>query len=584
MAESQPTRWAEPFGQEMDAGEVEQLLRVRPFSDFNPDAFPANLPLAGILQNDTRVRTFQKGQFVVREGDYGNSAFLVLAGEVRAILDHLPQDLLGRSSLPKPGIFKRIARAFKASPYPEARPFSGQRNIRGKASDPIFLQDIPRILESGKRSAVMGEGELFGELAAIGRTPRVATVVAEQDGTRLLEIRWQGLRDIGRFAPEWQKHIEEQYRQYGLNSHLKATSPIDRLDQATQSLIAEATRFVRFGGFDWHHEFKQQSDKIPAAERIKREPIVLKEGDYLNGLYLIQSGFVRVSKKYNYGERTISYLGKGQSFGLRELCYNAGADAPIGSQATLRAQGYVDVLVIPTHLVEDHILPVLTDAEKRALVAGVGAAPSGKSSPAHISPPASRTRGISAEMLEFLLDHRTINGTATMLIDLNRCTRCDDCVRACASTHDNNPRFIRHGHAFDGIQVTNACMHCADPVCMLECPTGAIHRNEEGGQILINDFTCIGCAMCANSCPYDNIQMVTITGDSGLPQYPLKLDGDGNIIAEQSWREPFRKATKCDLCADQPTGPACANACPHDALVRADMRDVDALAAWINRS
>ena len=136
----------------------------------------------------------------------------------------------------------------------------------------------------------------------------------------------------------------------------------------------------------------------------------------------------------------------------------------------------------------------------------------------------------------------------------------------------------------DGIQVTNACMHCADPVCMLECPSGAIHRNEEGGQILINDFTCIGCAMCANSCPYDNIQMVTITGDRGLPQYPLKLDGDGNIIAEQTWREPFRKATKCDLCADQPTGPACANACPHDALVRADMRDVDALAAWINRS
>jgi len=568
----------------MDAEEARRLIGIRPFSEFDPDAFPANLPLAGILQNDTRVRSFQKGQFVVREGDYGNSAFLVLSGEVRAILDRLPQDLLGRGSQAKPSIFKRIARALKTSPYPEARPFSGQRNIRGKASDPIFLQDIPRILESGSRSAIMGEGELFGELAALGRTPRVATVVAEHDGTRLLEIRWQGLRDIGRFAPQWQRHIEEQYREHGLNSHLKATSPIDRLDQATQKRIAEGTRFVRFGGFDWHHEFKQQSAKVAAADRIRSEPVVIKQGDYLNGLYLIQSGFVRVSKKYNYGEKTTSYLGKGQSFGLRELCFNAAGGQPIGSQSTLRAQGYVDVLVIPTHLVEDHILPVLSDSEKRELIAGIDPAPADRPPSKDGHAKGKSERGISAEMLEFLLDHRTINGTATMLIDLNRCTRCDDCVRACASTHDNNPRFIRHGPAFDGIQVTNACMHCADPVCMLECPTGAIHRNEEGGQILINDFTCIGCSMCANSCPYDNIQMVTITGSEGRPQYPLKIDSEGNIVAEQTWREPFRKATKCDLCADQATGPACFNACPHDALARADMRDVGALAAWINRT
>ena len=44
----------------------------------------------------------------------------------------------------------------------------------------------------------------------------------------------------------------------------------------------------------------------------------------------------------------------------------------------------------------------------------------------------------------FLVEHRFVNGTASMLIDLDRCTRCDDCVRACAVAHDNNPRFVRH--------------------------------------------------------------------------------------------------------------------------------------------
>ena len=49
--------------------------------------------------------------------------------------------------------------------------------------------------------------------------------------------------------------------------------------------------------------------------------------------------------------------------------------------------------------------------------------------------------------------------------------------------------------------VANACMHCADPVCMIQCPTGAIHRNVYGGEVIINDATCVGCTACAKICP-----------------------------------------------------------------------------------
>ena len=51
-------------------------------------------------------------------------------------------------------------------------------------------------------------------------------------------------------------------------------------------------------------------------------------------------------------------------------------------------------------------------------------------------------------------------------------------------------------------------VECTDPVCMIGCPTGAIHRNVEEGVVVINDDTCIGCGTCANSCPYDNIRLV----------------------------------------------------------------------------
>jgi Fe-S-cluster-containing dehydrogenase component len=174
-------------------------------------------------------------------------------------------------------------------------------------------------------------------------------------------------------------------------------------------------------------------------------------------------------------------------------------------------------------------------------------------------------------MLDFLADHRFLNGTQTMLIDLDRSTRCDDCEGACASTHDNNPRFIRQGPKHDHIMVANACMHCVDPVCMIGCPTGAIGRDAETGTVRINDTTCIGCSTCANSCPYSAIRMVEIREPGGA------------FYVDEATQLPILKATKCDFCAGQPTGPACQAACPHDALVRVDLGDMASVEAWLGR-
>jgi Fe-S-cluster-containing dehydrogenase component len=155
-----------------------------------------------------------------------------------------------------------------------------------------------------------------------------------------------------------------------------------------------------------------------------------------------------------------------------------------------------------------------------------------------------------------------------MVINLDRCVGCDDCVRACATTHDNNPRFTRHGYAYENAMIVHACMHCTDPVCLIGCPTGAIHREQDSGTVVINDDTCIGCGTCANSCPYNNIKMVNIRDQMGA----FVLDRDG---------QPVSRATKCDLCASQLTGPACQEACPHDALIRVNIRDTKKLLAWL---
>src|SRR6185369_15698421 len=103
------------------------------------------------------------------------------------------------------------------------------------------------------------------------------------------------------------------------------------------------------------------------------------------------------------------------------------------------------------------------------------------------------------------------------------------------------------------VLVPSSCYHCANPECMVGCPTGAIHR-EKDGEVNIYDF-CIGCTNCARRCPYDNITMAERT-DAG------DLDAAGKKKSKQI-------ASKCDLCAGYADA-ACVTNCPTGAVQRVD--------------
>jgi Fe-S-cluster-containing dehydrogenase component/CRP-like cAMP-binding protein len=581
---------------------VAALLAQEAFARVDASRFPPRLPLHGVLKNDTKIRSFEKGDIIVREGDYGNSAFLILYGSVKVVLDSLPAALLGRRTPQKKTFFGSLAQLWRNSKVPEARSLAAntlelaartaeRSSIRtGRESRPhVFVQDLSQVMPA-HQSVILREGELFGEIAAIGRTPRTTTVLAEGD-TELLEIRWQGLRELRLFAPAWKEHIDRVYRERALLTHLRETPVLSYVDADGLRTLSEHTQFETFGNFDWTSSF-QKLAASSGRERVDQEPLIAREGDYPNGLILIRSGNVRLSVTYNHGERTVSYLGKGRCFGLEEILHNARRAPPIPLRHSLRAIGYVDVLVIPTAIFEAIVLPTLTPERLVALGLRIdspadaeAAGPTGADellasdlqeylvaprNPEAVAPTEANEK-LGPDLLEFMVENRFINGAATMLIDMDRCTRCDDCVRACSSTHDGNPRFIRQGPVIDSIMVANACMHCVDPVCMIGCPTGAISRDSFQGQIVINDSTCIGCAVCANSCPYQNIHMVPIR------------DPAGSYILDENTHTPIVKATKCDFCVEQIGGPACVRACPHDAMARVDMSDVDFLSGWIRR-
>ena len=570
LISNRPQRWDASFDPEMPESEVDRILSLAPFSKMDAAKFPKRLSLRDILQHDTRVQKFGRGEIVVRNGDYGTSAFMIMSGSVRVALSDLPATVLGRAVPRKKGFLRSLAQLWSNAKEPETRrKFELRQDSRvasrqdQKSQVRVFLQDIPRLLDEHK-TATIDAGEFFGEIAALSRMPRTATVFAETDDTELLEIRWQGLRDLMRYDDKLRQHIDQIYRERALASHLRDIPMFARLSDEQLKKVMDQTIFGTYGDYDWSGDYKRLAQS-GGMNLVQQEPIISQEGDYPNGMILIRAGFARLSQKFGNGHRTLNYLGGGQNYGFQEIAHNwrKKESEPIPLQYTLRVIGYTHILVIPTAVLESVVLPTLDESQLPPLIA-----PRNDDDETFSEIDASAK--IGPDMLEFLTENRFFNGTATMVIDLDHCTRCDDCVRACAATHNNNPRFLRHGPTNGKIMIANACMHCADPVCMIGCPTGAIHRDAFGGQVVINQSTCIGCNTCANNCPYEAIRMVEIR------------DQDGQIMADSEMK-PIAKATKCDLCVEQLGGPACQRACPHGALRRFNLNDIDTFAEWLRR-
>jgi Fe-S-cluster-containing dehydrogenase component/CRP-like cAMP-binding protein len=405
---------------------------------------------------------------------------------------------------------------------------------------------------------------LFGEQAAITRAAREFTAVADTD-CLVLEIRWQGLKLL-RQSPEFRALLDQRYRSRVLKDYLRETAELALVPDGALEQVVQAARLESYGEMEWYADFREASD-VPASERIGREPLIAEENTYAVGLWIVRSGFARLSRRQGAGHRTLAYLGKGHLFGLNELAHNwqlSDVSQSLPYQASLRAIGYVDAVCIPRDVVEEHVLPYVSPRSFPARIH----TPHYRFGQPVLDVPVDRNEHLDIGLLEFLVESRLINGRSAMVIDTNRCTRCDDCVKACATMHGDQPLFERKGVQYGPWLFAQACMHCEDPVCMIGCPTGAIHRTESSGQVQINASTCIGCKSCAESCPYENIRMVETQDREGR----LQVDKAGL---------PILQASKCDHCQGHGGRPACQTACPHDALVRLDLRDLKGVQTWL---
>jgi Fe-S-cluster-containing hydrogenase component 2 len=167
-----------------------------------------------------------------------------------------------------------------------------------------------------------------------------------------------------------------------------------------------------------------------------------------------------------------------------------------------------------------------------------------------------RVASIEQVPIDDFLNQGLMEAQSLLLLDLEKCTRCDQCVRACADAHEGVTRLVREGLRFDKYLVATSCRSCRDPLCMVGCPVGSIRRRNSM-EIIIEDW-CIGCGLCARNCPYGNLNL-----------HPFEIQVPDTERPTRMIATTRKKATGCDLCMEH-AEPSCVYACPHDAAHRVE--------------
>jgi Fe-S-cluster-containing hydrogenase component 2 len=499
------------------AGRVEVLSAA----ELLRDPVFAGVPAKFLLWQQGLVvrRQLRAGQFLCRQGEPGNTAFFIKRGKLEATV-----------------------------------------SLTGVQPGKSFLGGVLRLHAAPVMRVQMTPADVIvGEMACLNGSPRAADVKVIEDA-EVWEFRRNVLDRLMRL-PSRRAKFEAGYRERSLDVVLQS---IDLFRNIPHTEYRQLVDFVR--------------ERLSFV-RVSPGQVLFNQGDRARDLYLIRLGHVRIGVHRYQNEVRVLTRGPGTIFGeigllalasvdvmrttdeidrvLKEALESAGDNLdgaiPAGVRAaTCSALNYLELArlrrgdflemvrtfpVIRRRLVEQSLTSLRSNTEVNPLLSNY-------------------------------VDQGLYEGQSILVLDMDLCTRCDECTKGCVRMHGVEShglpitRLLRDGLRFGDYLVATACRSCTDPHCMSGCPVDSIHRGKHL-QIVIEDH-CIGCGLCASNCPYGNIFMVPNRRRS-IERPDPDNPGETVMVAQL-------KAATCDLCDAKgersAPAPQCVASCPHEAASR----------------
>jgi Fe-S-cluster-containing dehydrogenase component len=158
-----------------------------------------------------------------------------------------------------------------------------------------------------------------------------------------------------------------------------------------------------------------------------------------------------------------------------------------------------------------------------------------------------------------------------VLVDTTRCIGCRACEVACGRANGMAVPDVENDRALErertttekqwtvvnryqtdkgAVFVKKQCLHCWQPACVAACLTNAMHKTK-AGPVIWRAGKCMGCRYCMVSCPFD------------MPKFEY-----------DEWNPDIQKCTLCYHRLQEGKRPACVEACPTDALMFGQKREL----------
>jgi len=401
-----------------------------------------------------------------------------------------------------------------------------------------FRKQLP-----GERPFILRQGEYFGEMSLLSGRRRSGTVTTVGPAV-LIEVPRKAMLRLMANEPAVKQAVDETF-------------------------IIRALRLSLWKDLD--DDFARTLARQVRIKSFPHDTVIVKQGDPGDAFYVIRSGSVKITKREDETDKVIKYLPAGEYFGEMALL---DAEDPT-RKATVTTTSKTEVIQ-------------LLKADFWSLLQRYPALEQQLRETVH------RTR-IQSQATELMhtgdmnfvnkmLQEGVFQGTDVLLIDEHTCVRCDNCVKACETTHGGQTRLYREeGLLFGQFLVPTSCRHCENPLCLLDCPPGDAIQRDPKGEVFINEAKCIGCGNCASNCPYGNIFMLHPKQQEKRTAWVRLLSLVGAGPPAPPAEDLPTKAVKCDLCRNDSAGPACVRSCPTGAAMRVTPEEYFARVGAIGR-